>query len=210
MPNNQDKMYITATEHAMTGGYKRKEGAKLKSLPFNYCSLSFTPFEMPVMTIDDTTTILSTSTTSTSSSSTFSFAYLFEFMNIIPWIRKHGTHPITGKPLSGKDLIKVHFTKNSNNEYICPILHKVFNEYTKIVVIKTTGNVYSYEAIESLNVQTKNFKDLLNDTPFTRNDIIWIQDPTNPEWLQKHDLTNFQQTKGTISNSIPSNSTPIT
>lgn len=81
-------------------------------------------------------------------------------------------------------------------------MYKVFNENSHIVAIKTTGNVFSYEvgivlyyifvntlhtyilgnifslnlqAIEELNLKTKNFKDLLTSEPFTRKDIITIQ-----------------------------------
>lgn len=30
-------------------------------------------------------------------------------------------------------------------EYHCPVLNKVFTEYTHIVAVKTTGNVFCYE-----------------------------------------------------------------
>lgn len=43
------------------------------------------------------------------------------------------------------------------------------------MAIKTTGNVYCWEAVEELNVKPKNWKDLLTDEPFTRKDIIHIQ-----------------------------------
>ena len=35
------------------------------------------------------------------------------------------------------------------------------------------------QAVEELNVKPKNWKDLLDDTPFTRKDIIHLQDPLN-------------------------------
>ena len=35
------------------------------------------------------------------------------------------------------------------------------------------------QAVEELNVKPKNWKDLLDDTPFTRRDIIHLQDPLN-------------------------------
>jgi peptidyl-prolyl cis-trans isomerase-like protein 2 len=35
------------------------------------------------------------------------------------------------------------------------------------------------QAVEELNIKPKNWKDLLDDTPFTRKDIIHIQDPLN-------------------------------
>lgn len=41
------------------------------------------------------------------------------------------------------------------------------------------GNVYSYDAIDELCVKPKNWKDLLTEEPFTRKDIIHIQDPLN-------------------------------
>lgn len=92
-------------------------------------------------------------------------------------------------------------------EYQCPVLNKVFTEFTHIVAIRTTGNVFSYEvcnwrsmlsllypspsplilspssmlisplmqAVKELNLKTKNWKELLTDEPFTKDDIITIQ-----------------------------------
>ena len=50
-----------------------------------------------------------------------------------------------------------------------------------MVAIKTSGNVYAYEAVQELNIKPKFMKDLLTDQPFTRKDIIHIQDPMNLE-----------------------------
>ena len=36
--------------------------------------------------------------------------------NIVPYIRKFGKNPVTGKPMEIKDLIKLHFHKNSEGE----------------------------------------------------------------------------------------------
>lgn len=58
---------------------------------------------------------------------------------------------------------------------------QVFTESTHIVAIKTSGNVYAYEAVQELNIKPKLMKDLLTDQPFTRKDIIHIQDPLNLE-----------------------------
>lgn len=55
-------------------------------------------------------------------------------------------------------------------------------------MIAPTGNVFSYEAVEQLNIKTKNWKDLVDDTPFTRKDIITIQDPSK---LEKFDISTF-------------------
>jgi len=61
------------------------------------------------------------------------------------------------------------------DEYHCPVTFKVFSDHTHIVAIKTTGNVYAYEAVDRLNIKAKHWKDLLSDEPFTRKDIITIQ-----------------------------------
>ena len=56
---------------------------------------------------------------------------------------------------------------------------KQFTENTHVVALKTTGNVYSYDAIDQLCLKTKSMKDLLDDSPFTRADLITLQDPHN-------------------------------
>lgn len=39
------------------------------------------------------------------------------------------------------------------------------------------------QAVEELNIKPKYWKDLLDDTPFTRKDIIHLQDPLNLQVL---------------------------
>lgn len=34
-------------------------------------------------------------------------------------------HPISGEPLSLKEVVPLHFAKNNEGEYHCPVLHKV-------------------------------------------------------------------------------------
>ena len=58
---------------------------------------------------------------------------------------------------------------------------QVFTESTHIVAIRTSGNVYAWEAVEELNIKPRFMKDLLTDQSFTRKDIIHIQDPMNLE-----------------------------
>ncbi|KAG6604128.1 Peptidyl-prolyl cis-trans isomerase CYP65, partial [Cucurbita argyrosperma subsp. sororia] len=95
---------------------------------------------------------------------------VFEIMNIIPYIRKYG-------------------------EFQCPVLNKVFTEFTHIVAIKTTGNVFCYEAVKELNIKTKNWKELLTDEPFSRQDIITIQNPTA---LDSKVLLDFDHVKNSL------------
>ncbi|GAV83516.1 Pro_isomerase domain-containing protein/Rtf2 domain-containing protein [Cephalotus follicularis] len=155
--HSKDRMFITKTEWATEwGGAKKEIHTPFKRLPFYCCALTFTPFEVPVCTIDGS---------------------VFNIMSIIPYIRKYGKNPVTGAPLKQEDLIPLTFHKNSQGEFHCPVLNKVFTEFTHIVAVKTTGNVFCYEAIKELNIKTKNWKELLTDEPFTREDLITIQNP---------------------------------
>uniref|UniRef100_A0A8B9D2Y6 RING-type E3 ubiquitin-protein ligase PPIL2 n=1 Tax=Anser cygnoides TaxID=8845 RepID=A0A8B9D2Y6_ANSCY len=137
-------------------------------------SLSLQPFEYPVCTPDGT---------------------VFDILSIVPWIKKYGTNPITGEKLDAKSLIKLNFAKNSEGKYHCPVLFTVFTNNSHIVAIKTTGNVFAYEAVEQLNIKPKSYKDLLTDEPFTRQDIVTLQDPTN---LDKFNVSNFFHVKNNI------------
>lgn len=72
-------------------------------------------------------------------------------------------------------MIPLHFHKNEEGKYHCPITFKEFTEHTHIVFIKTSGHVYCYDAIEELNIKSKSWKCLISNKPFTRADIITIQ-----------------------------------
>lgn len=174
--HSKDRLFLTKTEWATEwGGAKSKEiRTPFKRLPFYCCALTFTPFEDPVCTKDGS---------------------VFDVMNIIPYIRKFGKNPVTGAPLKPEDLIPLTFHKNAEGEYHCPVLNKVFTEFTHIVAVKTTGNVFCYEAIKELNLKTKNWKELLTDEPFTREDLITIQ---NPNALDSRVLLDFDHVKNSL------------
>ncbi|KAG2222850.1 hypothetical protein INT45_000465 [Circinella minor] len=170
-----DKLYITHSEwsgevgqHSASSGTTGRAGnAGFKRLPFYCCSLSLQPFEHPVCTPD---------------------GIIFDLVHIIPYIKKYGTNPVTGEKLETKNLITLHFHKNDKDEFYCPVTYKVFSDHTAIAAIKTTGNVFAYDTIERLNIKAKYMRDLLTDEPFTRKDIIMIQDPHN---LDKRNMSNF-------------------
>uniref|UniRef100_A0A8B9JXN8 Peptidylprolyl isomerase like 2 n=1 Tax=Astyanax mexicanus TaxID=7994 RepID=A0A8B9JXN8_ASTMX len=100
-----------------------------------------------------------------------------------------------GVKLDAKSLIKLNFSKNSEGKYHCPVLYTVFTNNSHIVANKVTGNVFSHEAVEQLNIKTKSYKDLLTDEPFTRQDIITLQDPTN---LDKFNVSDFFHVKNNL------------
>ncbi|KAK9834481.1 hypothetical protein WJX74_002655 [Apatococcus lobatus] len=155
----KDRAYLTRTEwQTEGGGYKDKSHGVFKQLPFFCCAISLQPFEDPMCTSD---------------------GIVYDIEHVVPYIRKFHRHPVLGEPLELKDLIKLNFHKNAEGQYHCPVLHKVFTEHTHIAAVKTTGHVYSFEALQELNIKSKNWKDLLTDAAFSRKDIIHIQDPLN-------------------------------
>lgn len=109
-------------------------------------------------------------------------------------MERHGCDPITGKkPFCLGNIVSLNLHKNQDGQYHCPVLFKPFNENSKIVCVKKTGNVYLYEAVEELNLKTKNFRDLLNDEPFIRKDLIIIQDPMDSTKVNPSQYYHFQK-----------------
>ena len=94
-----------------------------------------------------------------------------------------------GCPLKSADLIKLHLHKNDAGEYVDPVTYKVLTDNTHIVALRNTGNAFSWDTVERLNVKAKHWKDLLTDETFKRSDIIVLQDPQNIE------SRNFSQFK---------------
>ncbi|EPB80148.1 peptidyl-prolyl cis-trans isomerase, cyclophilin-type [Ancylostoma ceylanicum] len=108
--------------------------------------------------------------------------------HIIPYLKKNGVNPCTGKKMSSKDLIHLKFDKDDQGRFRCPVTFRQFTDHTHVVAIATTGNVFSYEAVQELNLKASHLKDLLTDTPFHRSDIIVLQDPHH---LEKFNMEKF-------------------
>lgn len=93
------------------------------------------------------------------------------------YVKKFKKNPVTGQPLALNELVKLKFHKNAKGDYHCPVTYNVFTEFSHIVAIPETGNVYSYEAYEQLNKSPKFFVDLLDGVPFDPKGVIVLQDP---------------------------------
>lgn len=163
---------MTYTEWSEFYGGKKTESSenehiKFKRLPFENCTITMAPFQTPYCDRDGN---------------------VFELKAILDFLKAFKVNPITGKPLDVKSLIKLNFHKNAEGAYHCPSLFKPFTKNSHILAVATTGNVFSYEAIEQLNIKTKNWKDLVDDTPFIRKDLITIQDPSA---LEKFNISTF-------------------
>ena len=123
------------------------------------------------------------------------FIVFLDFRPLVDYITDYGVHPVTGEPLKTKDLTRLHIQKNEDGKYYCPIMNKVFNDHSHIVAVGNTGNVYSWEAVDELNIKRKFWKDLLTDEPFKRKDLIILQDPSKPPTLKWTDYYHVKKTK---------------
>lgn len=103
---------------------------------------------------------------------------------------------MNGEAFKLTDLIKLQFSKNEKEEYYCSITGKIFNEYSYIIAIQSTGEVYSYEA----------YKNLRNEEPFLKQKIITLQNPKEPDrninefycFTHNHELNFEAKTENTM------------
>ncbi|KZT30604.1 cyclophilin-like protein [Neolentinus lepideus HHB14362 ss-1] len=161
---NSDKLYITHAEHsgmfgqhtASTSGFKAKPQTPHPGnlTPFDCCALSSQPFQNPVCARNADGT-----------------GNVFELTNIIPWLKQHNNiNPVTQEPLIPADLVPLHYARKASGEIHDPISFKPFSQHSHIVAIATTGNVFLAESI-------KGGKDLVDDVPFKKADVITLQNP---------------------------------
>ncbi|WWC59286.1 peptidyl-prolyl cis-trans isomerase-like 2 [Kwoniella dejecticola CBS 10117] len=187
MGHNSDKMYVTHSEHASgshTASSTGKKGESGKSeflrLPFDCCALSLQPFKNPVAVLAEI------------EGNEPPRADVFDLLNIVPYVRKYKTNPVSGKPLETSQLIKLNLFKNAEGNMHDPITYKVFSPHIHIVFLKNTGNVFDMASLQLLAIKPKTWRDLVNDEPFKREDIITIQDPQN---LGARDLREYDYVK---------------
>lgn len=178
--HSKDKLYKTVSEldSHYVGLNRDLELSYLhRRLKFDSCCLCLnTIVNQPVGLLDDT-----------------QYCYVFDSLIVTKFVKKYPIHPVTGQKVSLKDLIRLRFFKNNQNEYHCPVTLKIFNQHSRIVANKRTGNVFSQEAYEQLNVKANHFKDLISDEPFTRADIVIIQDPSKAQ--EKWNVGQFHHVK---------------
>lgn len=165
MGKRTDRGRLTATEvKAFLGGASVDGAARAPPahLAFGCCALTFLPCTdaAPVTTPDGT---------------------LLDAGAAIPFVRAHGVHPVTGEALSVAELTPLRFHHGADGALACPALGKPLTDATHVVAIRTTGNVYCRDAVDELCVKAGQLIDLVDgETPFTKADIITLQDPSTP------------------------------
>jgi peptidyl-prolyl cis-trans isomerase-like 2 len=161
----QDKMWITNKELQTEWGGRNidleriKGRSKMVKLPFDCCNISMAPVRDPYCTPS---------------------GIVFDLLNIVPILRKSERNPVDGTKLKQSDLIKLHFHKNEQGQYHCPVTYKQFTEHSHMVAVAETGNVYSFDAYKELNKEPQWYFDLLTNQKFDPKKLITIQDPKSP------------------------------
>lgn len=176
----KEKLYQSSAERSQE--FCRHVGDTARALPFECCALTLTPFEMPVMRVCK------------------DFGIIFETSAILPYLMKYKKDPVTGEPMSSKDLYTLHIDKDEQNgTWQCPVLNKPFQKHTKIAAViqrpENEAYVYSYEALQELCFKNKNYEDLITGKKFNRKeDVKILQDPQNDELNRLRDINHFAHT----------------
>ncbi|KAJ9105111.1 hypothetical protein QFC20_004398 [Naganishia adeliensis] len=126
-----NRLYVTHTEHAEglsagSIGKRVTHNFGFQRLPFDCCALSLQPFTNPVAAITEGT------------DGSPPRADVFDLLNIVPYIRKYHTNPVTGAPLETTDLIKLNFHRNPEGNLADWVTYKPFSQHTHIVFLRNT------------------------------------------------------------------------
>ncbi|ORM41698.1 Peptidyl-prolyl cis-trans isomerase-like 2 [Babesia sp. Xinjiang] len=173
--HSKDKLYLLHTELESSLDPKVHTRAG-ELLPLDACALSLQPFNKPLCTPQ---------------------GHVFDDNNIREYITRYGTNPVTGEPLQLTDLVPLHFTRDENNELQCPLSYKRFTPSSHVVAVLTSGYVYGYSTLKEVAKKQKDglMYDPMTGTPFTKNDVVVLQDPHNTDARKiaefKHIATTF-------------------
>mmetsp|Transcript_20228 Transcript_20228/g.22912 ORF Transcript_20228/g.22912 Transcript_20228/m.22912 type:complete len:596 (-) Transcript_20228:93-1880(-) len=193
----KEKQYQSTVEHRLNAQIRsgRLNSSSTRPLPFNCCALTLTPFTQPVCCYINN----NNSSSSNDNSTNENYGIIFENSAVIPYLLKHKHNPVSGTPMSSRDIITLNMDKNEEtNQWQCPILNKPFMNHSKIVAIKhgSEANVYLFEAVQTLNFKAKNYVDLISGFKFDKKkDVILLQDPENVNLNKTRDIQNFVHTK---------------
>lgn len=146
-----------------------------RRLPFSHCALTLAAFETPVCN---------------------KHGIVFDASALMSFLLKHKQDPVTGEPMSSRDVISLNMDKDEEGRWQCPVLSKPFMDHTKIVAILQPGhreaNVISWQAYDELNVKAKNYEDLISGIKFDRTtDVLLLNDPNDDDLNRRRDINSF-------------------
>ena len=176
--HTKDKLYYTQEEMRLKYFKNKKKENTYYFLPFNYCCISLRPLNTCKNICCDRQ------------------GNLYNKFYLLEYVTKYHKNPITGKNhLSLKDIISLNIAQDKNGNFICPVTLKVLNNSLKIIAIPETGNVFSNTAYQELNVSMNNYKDLINDKPFEKKNVILLNDPLHKRVVKNFYYQNIEEQK---------------
>lgn len=194
MPKHQkEKQYLSAREYRQnnsirngTSVHAHNHGSVNKRLPFHCCSLSLNPYTQPMLVLGSVNK---------------NHGVIFDKFALMEHVMQFKKDPVSGDSLQLSDLIELKMDRAEEGGgggrfgWQCPVLCKKFTDYSKVVAImsknETVAHVLSYEALLELNYKANNMENLITGEPFSKKDVVWLQDPDNQKLCQLRDITNF-------------------
>ncbi|WFD00364.1 peptidylprolyl isomerase [Malassezia yamatoensis] len=161
-----DKLFVTPSEHSgVYGQHGASTGARKKGLsvivPFTMCSLTYEAWSVPACLKAE--------------------GNVYERANLEQFLRQYGVSPATGQPVNPEDMLDLHFSRNDRGNFFDPVSCKEMTDHSHLVAIGPTGHVFLHDTVQQLNIKSKFMRDLVDDTPFQKSDILILQDPHDPE-----------------------------
>ncbi|KNC54051.1 peptidyl-prolyl cis-trans isomerase 4 [Thecamonas trahens ATCC 50062] len=113
---------------------------------------------------------------------------VYDLLNIVPWLRRHGTDPVSGTPCAPQDLLRLHVARadDAAQTPICPLTHEPFLSSSTIVALRTNGRVYSLSGLRAVAIAPAAATgappaDPTDGSPFDpESDLLVLQDPKRP------------------------------
>jgi peptidyl-prolyl cis-trans isomerase-like protein 2 len=152
----KERLYVRAGEVA--GRKRAREGGERERRALDCCALSLEPWTTPVLS---------------------PAGAVFELGAIALHVRRHGRDPFdAARALSAEDLVPLHFERNAAGELHCPVTFKELSK-CRVGAIRSTGNVFSLEALQQLCIGPKSWLDPLSGVAFRgADDIVILVDPS--------------------------------
>ena len=176
--HTRDKLYYTQEEMRLKYFKNKKKENTYYFLPFNYCCVSLKPLNKCKNICCDRE------------------GNLYNKFYLLEYVTKFHKNPISGKKhISLKDIITLNIAQDKNGNFICPVTLKILNNSLKIIAIPETGNVFSNMAYQELNVSMNNYRDLINDKPFDKKNVIVLNDPLHKRIVKKFYYQNIEEEK---------------
>ena len=114
---------------------------------------------------------------------------IFDKFALMEHVMQFKKDPVRGDSLQLSDLIDLKMDRAEDGGgggsfgWQCPVLCKKFTDYSKVVAVmnkkERVAHVLSYETLLELNYKANNMENLITGEPFSKKDVVWLQDPDN-------------------------------